>query len=66
MKTTVQDFTAETPDTGAAWSRMSYEQKNRALYERQVALLRLFLEKGAIGREQYEKSLSDLTAKMRL
>ena len=35
----------EEPDKQAAWSRMSYAQKNKVLYERQVALLQLFLEK---------------------
>lgn len=39
---------------------MSYAQKNKALYERQVALLQLFLEKHAIDRTQYEKTLHDL------
>ena len=48
------------------WEALSHEQKNHQLYLRQKALLDQFLEKGAIGREQYEKSLSDLTAKMRL
>lgn len=60
-----QDFTIEEPDKSAAWSRMSYEEKNKALYERQVKLLNLFLEKNAIDRTQYEKSLADLTAKMK-
>ena len=38
----------EEPDKQAAWSRMSYAQKNKVLYERQVALLQLFLEKHAM------------------
>ncbi len=58
-----QDFTIEEPDKSAAWSRMSYEEKNRELLERQVALLQLFLEKHAIDRTQYEKSFADLKAK---
>lgn len=58
-----EDFTEE-PDKSAAWSRMSYEEKNKTLYERQVALLQLFLEKDAIDRAQYEKSLHDLESKM--
>ena len=37
----------------------------KELYERQVALLQLFLEKHAIDRTQYEKSLHDLTAKFK-
>lgn len=56
---TDNNFTDE-PQALAAWSRMSYAQKNKALYERQVALLQLFLEKHAIDRTQYEKSLHDL------
>ena len=46
------------------WNRLSYEEKNKALYYRQKALLDLFLEKHAISREQHDKSLDDLTEKM--
>ncbi len=60
---TTQDFAIEKPDNQAAWSRMSYEQKNRELLERQKRLLDLFLSKHAIDRAQYEKSLHDLTSK---
>lgn len=60
----IMEFTKEeTPGNTAAWSSMSYSEKNQALYDRQVALLQLFLEKHAIDRTQYEKSLADLTAK---
>ena len=59
---TDDNFTDE-PQALAAWSRMSYEEKNRELLERQVALLDLFLSKHAIDRAQYEKSLHDLKAK---
>ena len=48
------------------WNRLSYEEKNKALYYRQKALLDLFLEKHAISREQHDKSLRDLTEKMGL
>ena len=65
MERNTHDFTIEEPDKQAAWSRMSYEEKNRELLERQVALLQLFLEKHEIDRAQYEKSLHDLTAKMK-
>ena len=34
------------------------------LYERQKNMLDEFLEKGAISKAQYEKSLHDLTEKM--
>ena len=46
------------------WDGLSNKEKNRVLYERQLALLDLFLEKGAITRGQYEKSRHDLTEKM--
>ncbi|MBO4407566.1 MAG: hypothetical protein J5849_07680 [Clostridia bacterium] len=47
-----------------AWEALSREEKNRVLYQRQKALLETFLEKGAISRSQFEKSLGDLTLKM--
>ena len=47
-----------------AWEALSREEKNRVLYQRQKALLENFLEKGAISRAQFEKSLGDLTEKM--
>ena len=46
------------------WDGLSREEKNRQLYLRQKELLDTFLEKGAISRAQYEKSLHDLTEKM--
>ena len=42
----------------------SHEEKRRQLFLRQKETLDLFLERGAISRTQYEKSLSDLTVKM--
>ena len=39
-------------------------EQNHLLYLKQKALLETFLEKGAISRAQYEKSLHDLTEKM--
>ena len=47
-----------------AWENLTPEQKRRALYDRQVALLDTFLEHGAISQEQHDKSLHDLTVKM--
>ena len=47
-----------------AWETLTPEEKRRALYERQVAMLATFLEHGAISKEQHDKSLHDLTAKM--
>ena len=42
----------------------SLEEKRRALYDRQVALLATFLEHGTITQAQHDKSLHDLTEKM--
>ncbi len=36
----------------------------KELYEKQMELLNMFLERGAITREQYEKSSKDLKEKM--
>ena len=43
---------------------MSTREQRHQLYLKQVALLDTFLEKHAITRAQYEKSLHDLTEKM--
>ena len=43
---------------------LSHEEKRKMLFLRQKETLDLFLERGAISRAQYEKSLGDLTAKM--
>lgn len=48
----------------AEWHQLSPEEKRRQLYLRQVKTLNDFLERGAISKEQYEKSFSDLTEKM--
>jgi len=48
----------------AAWETLTHEEKNRQLYLRQKALLKSFLERGAISRAQYEKSLHDMTERM--
>ena len=47
------------------WDPLSYAEKNRVLYERQKRMLEEFLERGAISTAQYEKSLHDLTEKMK-
>ncbi len=57
------EFNKET--STQAWDRLTYKEKNRLLYERQVALLDLFLEKNAISKAQHDKSLHDLTVKMK-
>ena len=50
----------------AVWNRLTYEEKNRELFERQKKLLDLFLEKHAISKQQHDKSLHDLTDKMNI
>ena len=45
-------------------AQMTAAEKKRKLYEDQKQLLDTFLEKHAISRAQYEKSLGDLTRKM--
>ncbi len=47
-----------------AWGSLSHEEKNHELYLKQKHLLETFLEKGAISKAQYDKSLHDLTEKM--
>ena len=47
-----------------AWEMADHDEKNRLLYLKQKALLELFLQRGAITRAQFEKSLHDLTVKM--
>lgn len=46
------------------WNALTSEEKKRRLYERQKAMLQGFLERGAISKAQYDKSLGDLTVKM--
>ena len=48
----------------AAWDAMSHEEKNHQLFLKQRGVLDMFLERGAISRAQYDKSLHDLAAKM--
>ncbi len=48
----------------ASWNNLTYEEKNHALYEKQKRMLEEFLERGAISKDQFEKSLHDLTEKM--
>ena len=46
------------------WQSLSPAEKKKQLYRNQKQLLGTFLERGAITRAQYEKSLGDLTRKM--
>ena len=59
------DYTLTTSPAEQTWDKLTYEEKNRMLYERQKALLDLFLEKKAISQAQHDKSLHDLTVKMK-
>ena len=46
------------------WLSLSYEEKNRLLFQRQKKTLDMFLERGAISQAQHDKSLHDLMEKM--
>ena len=46
------------------WEKLSYEEKNHQMFLKQKTMLEMFLERGAISREQFEKSLHDLKEKM--
>ncbi len=46
------------------YSEMTPEEKKVDLYLRQKKTLEDFLERNAISKEQFEKSLGDLTKKM--
>ena len=51
-------------ETSTEWSSLSYEKKNELLLLRQQEILDMFLERGAISKEQHDKSLHDLFEKM--
>lgn len=46
------------------WESLTPEEKRAELYRKQKELLDTFLERNAISKAQYDKSLSDLTEKM--
>ena len=46
------------------WSNLSSEEKNKQLFLKQKHTLDLFLERNAISKKQYDKSLGDLREKM--
>lgn len=46
------------------WEEMTPEKKKRELFRRQKRTLDLFLERNAISKAQYDKSLGDLIEKM--
>ena len=47
-----------------SWNGLTAGEKKRQLYDRQRQTLELFLSRGAITQQQYDKSLHDLTEKM--
>ena len=46
------------------WRELPPDERKRALFHKQKALLDTFLSKGAIDRRQYEKSLFCMAEKM--
>lgn len=46
------------------WGKLSSDEQKRQLYLKQKRMLDTFIEKHAISKEQYDKSLTDLTKKM--
>ena len=47
-----------------AWEKLSPEEKKRQLFLEQKHTLELFLERNAISKAQYDKSLGDMITKM--
>ena len=46
------------------WSALTSEQKKQKLFEKQKNTLDMFLERNAISKAQYDKSIGDLIEKM--
>ena len=51
-------------DPQTQWEAMTPEEKKKQLFLRQKHTLDLFLERNAISKAQYDKSLGDLVKKM--
>lgn len=51
-------------ETQSEWEALTPEEKKRELFRRQKNTLDLFLERNAISKAQYDKSLGDLREKM--
>lgn len=51
-------------DPQTQWEAMTPEEKKKQLFLRQKHTLDLFLERNAISKAQYDKSLGDLVEKM--
>lgn len=46
------------------WEKLTPEEKKKQLFLKQKKLLDIFLERNAISKTQYDKSLGDLRDKM--
>lgn len=53
-------------DKTSSYEGLSHKEKKLKLYQSQKRLLETFLERNAISKAQYEKSLNDLTTKMHM
>lgn len=51
-------------ETSEISSDLTHEQKNHQLFLKQKAMLDMFLDHGAISKDQYDKSLNDMAEKM--
>lgn len=51
-------------ESQTTWESMTPEEKKQELFRRQKRMLDLFLERNAISKAQYDKSLGDLIEKM--
>ncbi len=51
-------------ESNTTWENMTPEEKKKELILRQKKTLDLFLERNAISKAQYDKSLGDLVKKM--
>lgn len=53
-----------TSEEQVVWAKLSPEEKKKQLFLNQKQTLDLFLERKAISKAQYDKSLGDLREKM--
>ena len=51
-------------DSQTTWENLTPEEKKKRLFLKQKQTLDLFLERNAISKAQYDKSLGDLVEKM--
>ena len=53
-------------DSQIVWENLNPEEKKKQLFLKQKKTLDLFLERNAISKAQYDKSLGDLKEKMNI